>query len=450
MYPITEVRADDVNTPECVPTSSPGGAEIVSNRFRREHVLAGLFLGGTGLSLTGNVMASIALPWFVLQTTGSAVQTGLTGMAAFLPAFLAGIFGGVLVDRLGGRRMSVISDIASGLAIFAIPVLYQTIGLSFTQLLVLVFLGALLDIPGVTARRTLLPRFAESARVRPEAMNSSFEVLGQIAGISGPALAGILIAPMGAVNLLWLTGAGFMISAAAVYGVVPAEKPRPGSGFSICGYAREIGEGLSFLRKDSLLLAMAIQFAVNNFVTTGFYSVALAVLVYDRFGDASRLGLLFSALSVGSLMGGTLYGVIGHRLRGHRRGVMLFGVVPQPFLMMAFVVDTPFILLLLSMFLIGLIAGPRGPLSVTVRLERIPEHLRGRVFSTFSAITAVISPLGMVGMGFAIERIGVSAAMFVATCIYAGIAIALPFGRSYREMNVQREAPLPRMDSARG
>lgn len=411
----------------------------MSKRFSREHLRVAIFLSGSGLSVTGNVMAMVALPWFVLQTTGSAAQTGLTGMASMLPAFLAGIFGGALVDRVGGRRMSVISDVASGLAIFAIPVLYQTIGLSFAQLLTLVFLGALLDVPGITARRMLLPRFSESANVRAEAMNSSFEMIGGIAGIIGPALAGILIAPFGAVNLLWLTGAGFMMSAAAVYGVVPAEPLKEANPFRVRSYLREIREGMAFLRNDAMLFAMAVQFAVNNFVTNGFFSVGLPVLVFERYGDASRLGLLFTLMSAGSLIGAATYGMYGHRLRHRRRGLMLAAVMPQPLFMLAFVIDVPFPIVLASAFLIGFSGGPIGPLSVTIRLERIPEHLRGRVFSTFSAITAVIAPLGMVLMGVLIERYGVSFALLAGTVVYLGLSIALPFVRSYREMSVVPE-----------
>src|SRR5690606_41955441 len=115
----------------------------------------------------------VALPWFVLETTGSAVQAGLAGMATALPAFLAGIFGGPLVDQLGGRRMSVSADLFSAASILAIPVLYTTIGLEFWQLFALVLLGALLDIPGYTARRTLLPGFGERTKMKPEADRKS-------------------------------------------------------------------------------------------------------------------------------------------------------------------------------------------------------------------------------------------------------------------------------------
>ncbi len=144
----------------------------------------------------------VALPWFVLETTGSAGRTGLIGMMAALPALASGILGGVLVDRLGGRRMSVISDIISGVAVLLIPLLYGTVGLNFAGLMLLVFAGAALDIPGVTARRLLLPELARNAGMRDEAITSAYETMQGASWIIGPALAGLLIHWIGTVNLL--------------------------------------------------------------------------------------------------------------------------------------------------------------------------------------------------------------------------------------------------------
>src|SRR5512134_2809932 len=102
-------------------------------------------LTANAISLVGNVLSAIAIPWFVLQTTGSATRTGITGFFTVLPVVLAGFLGGTLVDRLGYKCTSIIADLASGVTVAITPLLYFTIGLAFWQLMVLVFLGALLD-----------------------------------------------------------------------------------------------------------------------------------------------------------------------------------------------------------------------------------------------------------------------------------------------------------------
>src|SRR5919201_5477009 len=147
----------------------------------------------TGVSLIGSMLTIVALPWFVLQTTGSPTQTGIAGGFLVLPSLAAGLLGGAVVDNLGYRRASVAADLLSGVGIALIPLLYQTHGLAFWQLLALVFLGGLLTIPGLTARRAMLPELASLAGLRLERLNAAFEGLQFLALLVGPAVAGVLI-----------------------------------------------------------------------------------------------------------------------------------------------------------------------------------------------------------------------------------------------------------------
>ena len=158
-------------------------------RARNPIPLYSLFIANA-ISLVGNVFTMIAIPWFVLQTTGSAIQTGIIGFFAILPVILAGFFGGTLVDRLGFKRTSILSDLASAVTSALIPFLYLTIGLEFWQLMVLVFLGALLDAPGGTARHALLPELAERAGMPLERATSLAHVIERSARLVGAPLAG--------------------------------------------------------------------------------------------------------------------------------------------------------------------------------------------------------------------------------------------------------------------
>src|SRR5215217_1277764 len=64
-----------------------------------------------GISQTGNMLTMLAIPWFVLETTGSAARTGLTAAVEALAVVVAGFLGGALVDRLGHKRTSVVGDL---------------------------------------------------------------------------------------------------------------------------------------------------------------------------------------------------------------------------------------------------------------------------------------------------------------------------------------------------
>src|SRR5438128_1193039 len=113
------------------------------------------------ISLAGNRFTNIAIPWYVLATTGSAARMGVVGFVGLVPTVIAAGAGGALVDRVGHKRISVLADIVSGVSVAAIPLLDMMVGLRFWQLLVLVFAGAVFDSPGGTARSAMFPDLAE-------------------------------------------------------------------------------------------------------------------------------------------------------------------------------------------------------------------------------------------------------------------------------------------------
>jgi len=83
-------------------------------------------LSADAISMAGNAAALVAIPWFVLQTTGSASKTGITAAAGIVPVIISGLLGGPYVDRLGYRRASIIADLTSFAAVAAIPLLHAT------------------------------------------------------------------------------------------------------------------------------------------------------------------------------------------------------------------------------------------------------------------------------------------------------------------------------------
>ncbi|HEU5423664.1 MAG TPA: MFS transporter, partial [Nitrolancea sp.] len=224
---------------------------IQDTRTRRGPL--GALVAAKLISLIGSQLTLVALPWFVLVTTGSAAKTGLTGLAVTLPAVVVGLVGGALVDRLDYRQTSVIADLTSAAGIAAVPLLYHTRGIEFWQLLILVFLGSLLTVPGLTARRAMLPELADLAGMTLDRANSISESASYVALLLGPPLAGVLIAFIGASNVLWLDAASFVVSAAIVAGSIPAASQA--SERTVSGrYLDDLKAGLRFVRDDRLLL----------------------------------------------------------------------------------------------------------------------------------------------------------------------------------------------------
>ncbi|MHB8646548.1 MAG: MFS transporter [Thermomicrobiales bacterium] len=389
------------------------------------------------ISLVGSMLTLIALPWFVLQTTGSAARTGITGGFEVLPALIVGISGGTLVDRLGYKRSSVIADVVSGIGIACIPLLYYTVGLAFWQLLAFVFIGNLLAIPGLTARRSMLPELATLARWRLEGVNASFEGVQYLALLLGPPIAGLLIAVIGTSNVLWLDAASFAASAIIVGTLIP----RIASGMKDAArgkYRDEVVAGLRFLRGDRLLFVLAIGLAVGNMIGSPLFGVILPVFAKQAYGSAAKLGIIVAATGAGQIIGAALYGAIGHRLPRRALWITAPLVVPLPWILLVFTTSLPLIIGALALG--SIISGPTNPMLVTIRHERIPQALRGRVFSTFSAIATAAQPLGLALGGFAVEAFGLKGTIVALILAELSLGIAMLFIPALHDMNRREPA----------
>lgn len=376
--------------------------------------------------MLGNVLTAVAVPWFVLETTGSATKTGIAGAVIVLPTIIAGIFGGALVDRLGYRRMSIASDLASGLTVAMIPTLNWSIGITFWQLLALMFLSALLDVPGATARQSMIPEIASAAGMELGRANSNFSSISRAAQLSGPILAGLLIAQIGASALLWIDAATFAISALIVAVAVPSRDALSVSADDNengTGYLREVVEGFATLRRDRLLLVLLVSAALVNFITNPMTAVALPVYASEVFDSAALLGVMLAGFGGGAMGGAVLYGVAGRYLS--RRvvfvGGLFGGAVPIAVLgLLPNVVVT-----VMALTILGIATGPLTPIFATVVQERTPAAMRGRVFGLISASVWIVLPIGMLVTGLLIERIGLRATFLAQGAVFALLATAL-------------------------
>ena len=368
-------------------------------------------LSANALSLVGNQLTYIAIPWFVLQTTGSATKTGIAAFFTGIPALLAAFFGGPLVDRWGYQRTSVLADLASGVTVALIPLLFFTVGLAFWQLLALAFLGALLDSPGGAARESLLPELATLARARLELVNATSQGLWRVSGLLGPPLAGLLIAALGPSTALLFDAASFILSAAIVALFVPSSRRAAGEPLSPRAYVAELRAGLRFIRADRALLVLVLTFTILNALGEPFFGVILPVYARQILGGALDLGLVLAAFAAGGLLGTVLFGAFGDRLP--RRIAYGGSLVLVAATFWPLVVLPPLAVLAGVLALRGAFAAPLNVLTVTISQERIPPGMRGRVFGVGRALALAAFPLGAALVGYLVERIGLRGTLVV-------------------------------------
>ncbi len=377
-------------------------------------------VAANAISILGNVVSAIALPWLVLITTGSGAKTGLTAFAITVPFAAAGLFGGALSDRLGARRISMIGDSLSALAVAAIPFLHALDRLEFWHVLVLGFLKSVFDAPGTAARRALLPQLADQAKTTLERANSLYVSTEHIGYVTGAPLAGIAIAAFGGANVLWIDAASFALAAVIMLTGVPAGQRVALAGSS---YLRDVIEGLRFARREPAVGGYFLQATFGNFLAAWLAPVILPVYAREVFDSSTRLGIMVGAYGLGGILGTILFGTASNRIA--RRTVYLLPRLAYPLLILPLVPLPPFAIVLIPLFLFGLAVGLLVPLHQTVIHERTPEALHGRVFGVFVAMTTTSGSIGMLVAGILIDSIGLRATIAV---LAAGFVFLLVTG----------------------
>ena len=394
----------------------------------------------TLLSGTGNGVALVALPWLILERTGSAAAAGVVGAAAGLPMFVSSVFSGTLVDAIGRRRMAIVSDASSCLAVAAIPLLDALGALNVATLVVLAMLGAAFDPAGVTARETMLPAAARQAGWTLHRANGTHEAVWGVAFLVGPGVGGALIAAVGAVDTLVVTAAGFACSVALLATLrlagagPPAEHERPQSLW------HGTREGLSFLWHEPLLRTMGV---LTTLILALYLPIEAVILPYffEGQGQPARLGLLVMAMSAGGVAGALAYGATGARLSRRLAfvsalagtGLALFGLALLP----------PYPVMLALAFVSGLAYGPVNPLLNYAMQTRAPERLRGRVMGAVTSLGFAAGSLGFVVIGPLVQSVGLQPTFIglAATLLVAALA-AVPV-RALRRLDAAVSEPGP-------
>jgi MFS family permease len=351
------------------------------------------------VSMTGSQMTWLALPWFVLTTTGSASQMAVVLAVESASLALFGFLSGNVAARLGPRRTMLVADAVRVPIVAAVPLLHAVDALSFSLLLVLVAAISAVATPSFASKASILPELVgEDEQVLTEA-NALLQATSRITLVLGPPLAGALIAVVGAANVLLIDSltfvAGFLLVALFVRGggrVEPDEE------------SRGLGAGFRFLARDPLLRPWSIAIIVGDAAWLVLFA-AMPVLVLARFGDRPELlGWIWGAWGLGAVVGSVVtFRVVA---RVDRMLVSSIGelamIVPLWFLL----VDLPAFALVGVMAASGLANGIVNAPIWTIFTLRTPAAVRAKAWSVILVATAVLGPVALVVAGETFESAG--------------------------------------------
>ena len=375
------------------------------------------YLSAEAIGITGTRVSMIAIPWLVLTTTGSATRTGLTAFAEMAPLVVLQALSGPLIDRLGARRVAIFCDLVSVLVVGMIPVLHLTHLLRFPLLLLLVALAGSLRGPGEAAKHSMLPALVEHAKVPTERATGLAGAVERTASMAGAAIAGGLVALVGAANALVVDAGSFLLS-----GVVLALTTR-GMGLDVgrqsaqldhggTSYLGELRDGWRFMRSDAVLMGIGVMVAITNLLDQAWSSVLVPVWARDSGYGVGAVGLLFAVSGGAAIAGSITAATFATRLPRYWTYLVAFLLCGAPkFVVLA--LQTPLWAILAVAVVGGCAAGFLNPVLSAVLFERIPAPLMGRVSSMNIAMSWSLIPLGGLLGGGLVAGIGISPALLV-------------------------------------
>jgi MFS family permease len=352
------------------------------------------------ISTSGAQMTWVALPWFVLVTSGSATRTTFVVAAEVIGLALLGLPGGKLLGRLGARRTMMVCDAARAPLMAVIPILHWTGGLSFAVLLAVAFALGAFAAPHFAAQKVIVPELLGEDEERVTEGNALFQAATRTTLLAGPALAGVLIGIVGATSVLLIDAATYVVSVVLVAVFVPHRPPAPQE-----EEHRSLRAGFRFVARDRLLRVWWPAFALGDAAWTAFF-VTIPVLVLTRFGHHPGIvGWLIASFGVGALVGNAIsFRFLTRRFEG--LAVIAACAMGQAAPLWLLWLPLPAVALSALIFASGIANGLVNPSLHAITTLRVPPPLRPNVFATSMVGWALVNPLGLFVTGPILDAFG--------------------------------------------
>jgi MFS family permease len=421
---------------------------VSPSRGTRTPVIA--LIVAEGLSAIGTRISFVALPWLVLVTSHNPIRMGIVTGAASLPYVLNGFIASPLVDKIGARRMSNISDVASAILMGLVAVAYNQ---GIVVLAVLVAAAGSFRGVGDRAKNVMLKPLLDATSIDTLRVTSAYTGVSQLALLTGGSVAGVLIALFNPWGAIWIDAASFLVCAAivVVFVVMPPE-PEPvrkppknvdGVYHSAAvkppsrSYLNQLKDSFTFLANQKLISRMvSMLFVTNLFSQVGMVTFIPLWIDANQHQSPIALGWIGGAFSLGGVAGNAVFTALATKIPRYRAfvGGYLIGGAPR-FLILAF--SHNLVVVAAVWAVSGFAMSSTNPTIGAVMYRAVPANMLARVGSLASAISfAGIAVGGLVG-GFTVENLGFVHAVVLAGVIYVAASLSPIFGyRTWRLIDV--------------
>jgi len=377
-----------------------------------------------------NGVVMITVPWLVLERTDSPARAGLLAALVSVPGiFVSPIVGG-LIDRVGRRAVSALSDFLSCLSVLLFVVGELLGELGFVLIALFAVLGAVFDPAGYTARKALIPNAAESSGMNVDKANGRHEGFFAVGWMLGPAL-GAWFIEFGGPTLAFAATSGLFLSAALVVRSMRVREQRGEHHDNDDRFIDGLRKGWRILRGDKPLFT----FTIGLTVMSGLYMPIDTVIFptyFESIDDAFGLGAVLSAIALGVMFGAFAYGKIAER---YSSSVLLRVIVLSStacLLPMGFLPNTT--VFVAFAFLTGMAWGPFNPLWNSVVQRRVAPTSQGRVYGLQMSLMYAAPPIGQLVIGWGVETFGLRGTFGVVLAIFAISAATIATRRSLQSL----------------
>ncbi|MFM7308918.1 MAG: MFS transporter [Actinomycetota bacterium] len=376
-----------------------------------------------------NGVVMITVPWLVLERTDSPARAGLLAALVNLPGIFASPIVGGLIDRVGRRAVSALSDVLSCLSVLLFVIGEVVTELTYTWIALFAMLGSVFDPAGYTARKALIPNAAASSGMDVEKANGRHEGFFAVGWMLGPAIGAWCIEAGGPTLAFAVTSGMFLLAAFAVRSMRVREQH--GEHIEHENFTQSLRGGWQLLRADRPLLIFTLGLTVMG----GLYMPIDTVIWpthFESIDNAAGLGAVMSAVALGVVIGAFAYGRLARRFSTPPLLRVIVVMSTAALLPMGFLPGT--LVFVLLAFLTGLAWGPFNPLWNTVVQRRVPTASQGRVYGLQISLVYAAPPVGQLLVGWGIESIGLRGTFSIVLGLFALSAATIASLRSLSKL----------------
>ncbi len=400
-------------------------------RIRHSYLLAASAM----FASAGNSAVHIAIPWLVLEITGSSANAGVVlGISGFSVIFTAPIIGG-LIAILGPRPVSIWADIISAASVVLFPIVGTLFGLNLASLLIIAFAGALFDPAGATARKSLIQAVAERDGLSLTKFNGTYEAAATIGTVIGPTGAALAISFVGINTTFYLIAIVFVLaSSLAMFIPVITSHIRTKEPFSVGNVFRETRIGMNALWRDKPLLSLVGLYTL----LTAIYMPVESIVLSRYFRDVNEprtLGFVLSAMSVGIVIGALQFHRAVRTFSPGNLVIISMTLIGAVVCAMAFLPNA--IIFIALGLALGLAFGPVSPMSNYLVQKRMPQHLHGPVFGTQFSLMYLATPAGTLALGLIVQSVSIAPLLFVIGALFIGVTLLVGFTGPLRQLRIE-------------